>query len=247
MRLRYRLIPFIYSYAFKTHSTGETLIKPLFFEFTETAARACDNQYLFGREFLVAPVVDEKQFEKTVYLPRLEKSFRWIDFWTDTPYPGGDSVNIPTPIDKIPVFIQQPSIFPMAEVVKYVGQTNDERMELEVYPGGAAEFELYEDDGVTRNYAKGERAIITLKTAMQGNKLSIQASPATGSYKGQPQTRIWTVHVHLAKQAGQVRLNGVPVDASLMSFDAAKSMLTIEVKAPITKGFAMEIDGFELM
>jgi alpha-glucosidase (family GH31 glycosyl hydrolase) len=209
LKLRYRLIPYLYSYMYRTSTSGEPLIKPLFFMFDDPrAAQYQDTEYMFGNEFLVAPVVDKGQIRKTIYLPQLEDEYRWIDYWTDEPLSGGNDYSFKVPVQEIPLFIKQPAIIPMAKLKRYVDESPDDTLTIDIYPGGYTEFLLYEDDGMTNNYLKGEYAITRLRTDKAGKDILVEIPASEGTYPGMVEERTWLLAIHLVKGFDEILVNG---------------------------------------
>jgi len=158
--MRYRLLPYIYSVAWDVTSAGASIMRPLYadFAFDKTAIRT-DDQYLFGKSLLVAPVVKPVR-NRCVYLPM---GCNWIDFWDGKLHLGGSSVMADAPIDRIPIFVRAGSIIPVGPQVQYAAEKPWDNIELRVYPGADAEFSLYEDEGDNYNYEKGKYSIIRMK------------------------------------------------------------------------------------
>jgi alpha-D-xyloside xylohydrolase len=162
---RYRLLPYIYSLSWKVTNEGYTMMRSLAFDFRNDAnINAIPDQYMFGPAFLVCPVTERMYSlenvpsEKTrkVYLP---KTANWYDFWTGQILTGGQTINATAPIDILPLYIKAGSIVPMGPYLQYATEKADP-IELRIYPGADAKFELYEDENDNYNYEKGKHAII---------------------------------------------------------------------------------------
>ncbi|WBS03840.1 glycoside hydrolase family 31 protein [Pseudoduganella sp. SL102] len=174
--LRYQLIPYIYSQAKMTHDTGAPFMRPLWMDFgSDPNVANIGTQYMFGPAFLVAPVTEQGQTEKNVYLPA---GTDWYNWWTDEKLAGGQWVKVAAPIDQIPVFVKAGSIVPLgAAVQSTAGKQAIEQ--IRVYPGaGDAEFTLYDDDGLTYDYEKGKGVV--------SGKLRWKQSDGTLSASGGP-------------------------------------------------------------
>jgi alpha-glucosidase (family GH31 glycosyl hydrolase) len=209
LKLRYRLTPFLYSYMHRASATGEPLLKPLFFLFDDPeAAQYEDTEYMFGNEFLVAPVTEKGQIRKTIYLPQMDEGYKWIDYWTDEPLSGGNEYSFKVPVQEIPLFIKQPAIIPMAKLKSDIDESPDDTLTIDIYPGGYAEFLLYEDDGITNNYLKGEYAITMLTTDKAGKDILVKIPEATGTYPGMVEERTWLLVIHLVKGFDEISVNG---------------------------------------
>jgi alpha-D-xyloside xylohydrolase len=157
--LRYRLIPYLYSYAHLAHRTGLPVLRPLVLEYQDDpTVYGVDLEYLLGSELLVAPVFEAGATERRVYLP----AGRWHDFWTDCEYEGQRWVTVPAPLERIPLFVKGGSIVPFGPVEQFVGEKGTDELELRVYPvDGQAEFMLYEDEGATRLSFRDNRLSVT--------------------------------------------------------------------------------------
>jgi len=142
VKLRYRLIPYIYSYAYIAHQTGLPILRPMVLEYQEDPnTYDKDLQYIFGKEFLVAPVFNESG-EVSVYLPQGE----WIDYWTDEEYEGPKTLRYKADLKTLPLFIKANSIIPMGPEMSYVGEKPLDPITLHLYAIKNASFTLYDDD-----------------------------------------------------------------------------------------------------
>ena len=129
LNLRYRLLPYIYSEAYKVTKNGSTMMRPLVMDFIEdTTAIKQPYQYMFGKAFLVAPVTEPDVKEWKIYLP---KEAEWYDFWTGEKYTGGQTVNKETPIDIIPLFVKAGSIVPFGPEVQFATEKKWDNLEIQ--------------------------------------------------------------------------------------------------------------------
>lgn len=172
-RLRYQLIPYIYSQAKFTHDTGAPFMRPLWMDFPQDPNVAdIGTEYMFGPAFLVAPVTEQGQTEKDVYLPA---GSDWYNFWTKEKLAGGRWVKVAAPIDQIPVFVKAGSIVPIGADIQSTA-TKQAIAEIQVYPGKDGEFSLYDDDGVSYDYEKGKSTTTRLRWSEGGGKLTASGS-----------------------------------------------------------------------
>jgi alpha-glucosidase/alpha-D-xyloside xylohydrolase len=118
----------------------------------DAKAVACGDQYLFGNNLLVAPVVERGATTRRVYLPR----GRWYDFWTNEPVEGGREISREVNLEIIPLYVRAGSILPIGPVKQYTAEKVNDPLSIVIYPGGDDSFLLYEDDGTTFNYRRGE-------------------------------------------------------------------------------------------
>ena len=153
LRLRYQLMPYIYSLGYATHKTGAPFMRGLFMDFgADPKVADIGDEYMFGPALLIAPVTEQGRTTRVVYLPA---GADWYNFWTNKRYTGGQSITVDAPIDTLPIFVRAGSILPMGSVVE---STNEEQKiaTLQVYPGADASFDLYRDDGNTYAYEQGQ-------------------------------------------------------------------------------------------
>lgn len=189
LNLRYRLLPYIYSEAWQVTKNGSTMMRPLVMDFREDEkATEQPYQYMFGKSILIAPVTEPGVNEWNVYLP---KSTDWYDFWTEKRYLGGQTVNTEAPLDKIPLFIKAGSILPMGKSIQYTGEKTADTLEIRIYSGADAQFDLYEDEGDNYNYEKGMYTIIPFKWDEKTQSLTV--GERQGSYPGYLTSRILNV------------------------------------------------------
>jgi alpha-D-xyloside xylohydrolase len=175
-RLRYRLIPYIYSQAKMTYDTGAPFMRALWMDFPNDPNVAnLGTQYMFGPAFLVAPVTEQGQTQKDVYLPA---GSDWYNYWTNEKLAGGQWVKVAAPIEQIPVFVKAGSIVPIGADVQSTA-TQQPIVQIMVYPGKNAEFTLYDDDGISYDYEKGKGSATRLQWNDADGKLT-----ASGADKG---------------------------------------------------------------
>jgi len=163
-RLRYRLLPYVYSQAGEITQNGGTMMRPLVMDFPDDRkARDLTDEYMFGPAFLVAPVTAYQARSRSVYLPR----GTWYDFWTgavrDQSVASGAAVEASAPYDRIPIQVRAGSIIPFGPEIQYTTDAKSDPITLFVYSGANGTFNLYGDDGLTYNYEKGEFARIPMR------------------------------------------------------------------------------------
>ncbi|MBV8629844.1 MAG: DUF5110 domain-containing protein [Silvibacterium sp.] len=187
-KLRYRLLPYIYSLAWNVTNEDGTIMRPLVMDWRwNEKVWNIGDEFMFGPSILVSPVTQEGATEREVYLPPQ----RWYDFWTGKEFHGDQRLVAPAPLDRIPLYVKGGSIIPMGPVVEYAGEKPDAPIELRVYRGEVGHFDFYEDQGDTYSYEKGARAIIPMDWDPASQTLTIGAR--TGSYPGMPQQRKFNV------------------------------------------------------
>jgi len=175
-RLRYRLLPYIYSVAWKTTNESYTPMRPLVMDFrTDSRAQNIGDQFMFGPAFLVNPVTEPAATTRPVYLP----DAKWYDFWTGSQVAGARMINAITPLDRLPLYVRAGSILPLGPDEQWSTEKPEDPIELRIYPGANGDFTLYEDENDTYNYEKGVYATIPLHWDDAAHTLTI------GSRKGQ--------------------------------------------------------------
>ena len=179
-KLRYRLLPYIYSLAWKVTSEDATIMRPLVMDWrTNEKVWNIGDEFMFGPSILVSPVTVEGATERYLYLPPVP---RWYNFWTGKDTQGDQRLDAAAPVDRIPLYVKAGSILPLGPDVEYAGEKPDAPIEVRVYRGADAHFDLYEDAGDTYNYEKGEKALIPLEWKDASHTLTIGAR--AGAYPG---------------------------------------------------------------
>jgi alpha-D-xyloside xylohydrolase len=186
LKLRYQLVPYLYALGRRTYESGAPFMRALFMDFgDDPAVAAIGDEYMLGPALLVAPVTEQGATSRSVYLPA---GAEWYDFWTERRYAGGQTVVAAAPIERIPVFVRAGSILPLGAEVPSTA-TPQRLTELRVYPGRDARFTLYDDDGTTNAYRKGQGTSATLRWDDGGRRLSASGRLPTGQ-DPQPLVRI---------------------------------------------------------
>ncbi|MFN7108881.1 MAG: DUF5110 domain-containing protein, partial [Brevundimonas sp.] len=198
-------MPYIYSLAGDVYQRDGTIMRGLVMDFpSDLKARDINDQYLFGHALLVAPVTEYKARSRSVYFPQ---GADWYDMLTGQKYAGGRSVIVQAAVDKIPVFVRAGSILPTGPAIQYTAEKLDGRLTLVIYTGANGTFSLYEDQGTTYAYERGEFSNIPMTWNEATGVLTIGAR--TGSYPTMPATR--TINVRFVSGPG----------ADVGDFDAA--------------------------
>ncbi len=169
LKLRYELMPYIYSLGYATHRTGAPFMRGLFMDFgNDPKVADIGDEYMFGPALLIAPVVEQGMTSRSVYLPA---GTDWYDFWTGERMHGGQTVVAKAPIETIPVYARAGSIVPMGAPVE---STHEKQIieKVMVYPGADGEFTLYNDDGTTYAYEQGTSQVTDLRWSEATGKLT---------------------------------------------------------------------------
>jgi alpha-D-xyloside xylohydrolase len=179
-RLRYRLMPYIYSLAAKSFHDDYTIMRGLVMDFNnDPQGRNVPDEYMFGSALLINPVTTYKATSREVYLPAGQG---WFDLYTGKYFPGGKMLNAEAPYDKIPVFVKEGSIIPAGPEIQYTAEKPADPVTLYIYTGKDADFNLYEDEGVNYNYEQGNYAVIPIHYDSKNRALTI--GKRKGEFKG---------------------------------------------------------------
>lgn len=187
--LRYQLLPYIYSASHDVSAKAASLMCPLFASFgNDEKTYSVKDEFLFGESLLVAPITTDEDWRE-IYLPEGE----WIDFWGGARISGGVSFRYYCPLDSSPLFVRRGSIIPVAPDLQYSSEKPWDNLQIRIYTGDDASYELYEDAGDGYGYEKGESSIIRFEWNDKSATLSIKARE--GSFPGMLAERNFNVVV----------------------------------------------------
>lgn len=201
IKLRYHLMPYIYSLAGAVRLEDYTMMRSLLFDFLEDKeAGKVENEFMFGPSLLICAVTEPMYYEAenkeinraktwSCYLP---KGTKWYDFWTNKCYEGGAYVTVDAPIDKMPIFVKAGAVIPTAKGLQYASQKPEEPMKIKVYPGADGSFKLYEDEGNNYNFEKG--AYVLTEFNWNDGKQELTVKSREGSFPGMEELE-YTVEV----------------------------------------------------
>src|SRR5579862_5398268 len=212
-RLRYRLMPYIYSVAWKTTHENYTPMRALVMDFRDDPrVWNIGDQFLFGPSLLVNPVTEPGATTRHLYLPK----GKWYNFWTGETVEGGRAIDAAAPLAEMPLFVRAGSIIPLGPEIQYAEQPSKDPIELRIYTGADGDFTLYQDDGNTYDYEKGELASVPIHWDDTRHRLTIGVR--SGRYQGIPQIQpILIVFVRENRGAG---INPTPPTAAeLIPYD----------------------------
>ena len=175
LKLRYQLMPYIYSLGYDTYQTGAPYMRALFMDFPHDPKVAdLRDEYMFGPAFLIAPVTEQGATSRAVYLPA---GADWYNYWTNQRFHGGQTIQVDSPIDTLPIFVRAGSILPLGDAIESTSQVQ-KIAKVRVYPGADAEFVVYQDDGTTYAYENGDSRVTHLHWNDATRKLDHQGAPA---------------------------------------------------------------------
>jgi alpha-D-xyloside xylohydrolase len=159
-KLRYRLLPYIYSLAWRVTESDYTIQRPLIMDWRgNQKVRDIGDQFMFGPAILVSPVTQAGATDRSLYLP---PAAAWYDFWTGEKLGGDRRIQAAAPLDRIPLYVRAGSILPLGPEVEYAEQKTDAPIELRIYQGADSSFNLYDDAGDTYAYEQGAHSIMPL-------------------------------------------------------------------------------------
>jgi len=174
LKLRYQLLPYTYSVAYRSYQTGAPYMRALFMDFpADPKAADIPDEYMYGPAFLVAPVTEQGATHRTVYLPA---GCDWYNFWTNERLHGGQTIVADAPIDTLPLFIRAGSIVPLGSEVESTQQPQ-KIAAVRVYPGADGSFTVFDDDGKTYGYEKGGASVTQLAWDDAAQKLKREGAP----------------------------------------------------------------------
>ncbi|MGZ3847157.1 MAG: glycoside hydrolase family 31 protein, partial [Flavisolibacter sp.] len=223
-KLRYRLLPYIYSLAGAAYHDNYTLMRGLPMDFAnDPAVLNINDQYLFGPALLVNPVCGYKQTSREVYLP-ISKG--WYDLYTGKWYAGGQKIVANAPYERIPVFVKAGSIIPFGPELQYSSEKQADTITLNIYTGAGASFNLYEDEGTNYNYEKGAFSIIPIKYEEATKTVTIDERK--GSFNGMLLKRIFRINI-----ISPGKTKSLDVDASDKEVTYEGKKITVKVDSLI--------------
>lgn len=190
-KLRYRLLPYIYSLAGAAYHEDYTIMRGLVMDFAkDTAVLNIGDQYMFGPSLLINPVYEFRQRSRALYLP---KCAGWYDLYSGKWYPGGQEINAEAPYERMPVFVKAGSIIPFGPALQYTSEKPADTITLNVYTGADASFNLYEDEGTNYNYEKGAFTVIPVKYTEETKTITVGGRK--GSFSGMRQKKTFRINL----------------------------------------------------
>jgi alpha-glucosidase len=186
LKLRYQLLPFLYTTLEEAHRTGVPLFRPLILNYQDDpSAYNLDDEFMIGDDLLVAPIVKADVTSRLVYLPK----GIWYDFWTNKKYNGGTMIRADAPLESVPMFVRGGAIIPMGPDMKYVGERPFDPITFAIYPdeSGSATTTLYEDDGASPAYERGVFRRTTINVTRRSGRYVARAG-VEGNYNPPPRS-----------------------------------------------------------
>ncbi len=256
LKLKMRLTPYIYTYCNEAWETGTPMVRAMVLEYPNdpvTLGKETQYQFMSGEWLLVAPVFKDEEKRDSIYFPE----GTWIDYRDGTKYKGPVWISdYSAPLDKLPLFAKSGAIIPMYPEMLYDNEKPKDPVTLDIYPDGNSEFELYEDDGLTREHRKGifAKTLIEVKKTAEGTEVKV--NPVKGNYKGMPAQRKYVLQIHRGQSPLKIKINGkkLKLQKSPEKFESAdagwyfnpddhKGMVYIKTKPlELKEGFNVSIE-----
>ncbi|MFL6301972.1 MAG: TIM-barrel domain-containing protein [Candidatus Sulfotelmatobacter sp.] len=207
LELRYRMLPYLYSTVHECATTGMPVMRALWLHYpNDPVAVARADEYLWGRHFLVAPVVEKGATSRSVYLPR----GYWYDFWTNDAVEGPREINKAVDLDTIPLFVAAGTILPFGPIKQYTAEETRQPISILIYPGADGSFLLYEDDGRSFNYRRGEWMGTRLSWTDAQRTLTLSLEPGSRMLGSMPRS----ISVKLLHSEKTVAFDGKPAQVT---------------------------------
>lgn len=229
LRLRHKLIPYLYSANYRTHTEGEPICMPMYYRYEGEEARAVKNQYIFGGQLLVAPIT--KPSDRRLNLASVEvwlPEGRWTDIFNGRVYEGGRTVKMYRDIDSIPVLAPEGAIVPMYKNDRSNDLSLEQPLEIHLWRGNGT-YELYEDDGETKEYEKGKYAITRFAVEEKDDTFSVRITPPESNNGVLPEKR-------------EMRIIFRDIKHDDIVLDVANEQIVIEIRDPVVINNESEID-----
>jgi alpha-glucosidase len=215
LEIRYRLLPYIYNAAHDACAYGIPIMRPLILEYpADPQVLNLADEYLFGPDILVAPVLDQGALERSVYLPE----GKWINYWSEEIYAGPRFITSQAKLDIMPLFIRQGAIIPTGPHMQYSAQHPLDPLTLEIYRGVDRSLTLYEDDGESTAYQNGEYAETSFEVTHSDQELSCHLGPTKGRFAGSVPERTIILNIHQQPNVAGVSCGAEPL-AALKTFE----------------------------
>ena len=248
LRLRHKLIPYLYSANYRTHTQGEPICQPMYYAYDREEAYQAKNEYIFGGQLLVCPVTKKADPRLNlagtkVWLPE----GRWTDFFTGRIYRGGKWVKMYRDLDFIPVLAGEGAIVPMYRD----GIGNDlslsQPLEIHIWRGNGS-FSLYEDDGETLSYKRGEYAVTEFRICEEGNRIQLTITPPEDSHDLLPERREMYLRFRDVARA-EVSVDGKQVSfGEAIRVEVSGKPLTVELRdVQVLKNLSREESRIRLL
>ena len=234
LRLRHKLIPYLYSAAYRTHTFGEPICQPMYYRYDCSEAYNLKNQYIFGGQLLVAPITSPQDKRLNlgsvdVWLPE----GRWTDIFNGRVYEGGRKVKMYRDLDSIPVLAPSGAIIPMYRDASTNDLSLKQPLEIHLWRGNGS-YELYEDDGETKAYKNGKCITTSFKMVEGDDSLTLEITPPTDSQGLLPEEReVYLVFRDIDHEQIKISLSNKPVTVEIKDIRPRKTATKDELRVSL--------------
>lgn len=205
--LHYQLMPYTYTLAWEARNTGMPMMRAMWLHYPDDAhCKKLGDQYLWGRDMLIAPVYKKGATTRDVYLPEGD----WYDWWTNTRQPGGLTVSRTVDMSVMPIFVRAGAIIPLDTIRQYTAEPVRFPTTIKIFTGANGQFTLYDDDGISQDYLKGKGCWTGLSWNEKEKKLTITPNPPKGA-QNDNNTRVFNIQLIPGNEIKTVSYNGQPV------------------------------------
>jgi alpha-glucosidase (family GH31 glycosyl hydrolase) len=235
--LRYRLLPYFTALAWEAHQSGLPMLRPLALEYQDDSRLAgVEDQALLGDGLMICPVVEAGATGRRIQLPQ----GTWHDFWSQESWQGPGEIEYPAPLDRLPILARGGTILPMGPVLQSIPDDHRfDNMQFHIWPPYPASGWMYEDDGTTLNYTRGDWSRTQVTAEEDERRIVVRIGAADGSYPGQPEIRQVELVLHHAKALSQVQVEGQPIQD--WSHDPHKGETSIRLSCNVHKDTIIQL------
>lgn len=213
IELKYQLHPYIYTYAREAYDTGLPIMRPLLLEYaSDEKTHEVNDQFLFGQELLIAPVVEEEITYRQVYLPK----GNWRDYNNPkNSFKGRRTIDYDTPLEVIPMFVKEGAIIPKMPVMPYIGAMKNAPLILEIFPAAKpSEFTIYEDEGTNNDYRNDHFSKTKIESKTTSSEVIVTINePQENNFSNKEKRNFW-LEIFLEEEPSEVKLNGKKISES---------------------------------
>ncbi|WP_445491685.1 glycoside hydrolase family 31 protein [Niallia sp. 03133] len=205
IEMRYQLLPYLYNEFRESADSGKPVQQPLVYQFQhDDKTHDISDQYMFGDSMMLAPVINEGQTSRDVYLP---EGANWTDYWTGQEYTGGQTITVDAQLDHLPIFVKKESIIPTRDVQQYTDEKPLTNLVLDTYVDKEASYTFFEDDGETEDYKNGEFNETEFKVKKKPNAITFKQEQKKKNYQDSKLAQ-YTLKVNNVEKPSQVKAGG---------------------------------------
>lgn len=206
--LRYRLFPYLYTSMHQQYETGTPMMRALVLNYQDDEnVYEIGDQYMFGDNFMVAPVTTKGAITRSIYLPE----GTWFNYYTGEKFAGKSYHHVVAPLETIPLFVKAGSIIPMQPEMIYTGEKPVDVITLDVFPFGDSKYDLYEDDNLSSDYKTGKFAVTKITSSLKENALELNIAKPEGLFKPSKHRYLAKIHWNGKAAPKSILENGIKV------------------------------------